>query len=95
MRWAPGTTGTTTLATVNPSVVLGPVLSRDFSDSVQVVQRLLSGLPRLGFSFVDVRDVADLHIRAMAAASAGGNGAGLREEPDRFRGGLGLAKLGP
>ena len=39
-------------------MVLGPVLSRDFSDSVQVVQRLLSGrmpgLPRLGFSFVDV-----------------------------------------
>jgi 4-hydroxyphenylpyruvate dioxygenase len=52
-------------------VVLGPVLGRDFSDSVQVVQRLLSGkvpgLPRLGFCFVDVRDVADLHIRAMTA----------------------------
>ncbi len=68
--------GTTTLATVNPSVVLGPVLGRDFSDSVQVVQRLLSGrmpgLPRLGFSFVDVRDVADLHIRAMTAPEAAG-----------------------
>ncbi|MCF8470241.1 MAG: NAD-dependent epimerase/dehydratase family protein [Reyranella sp.] len=71
------TTGApTTLATVNPSVVLGPVLSRDFSDSVQVVQRLLSGrvpgLPRLGFSFVDVRDVADLHVRAMTAPEAAG-----------------------
>ena len=70
------TTGATTLATVNPSVVLGPVLGRDFSDSVQVVQRLLSGrvpgLPRLGFSFVDVRDVADLHIRAMTAPEAAG-----------------------
>ena len=68
--------GGTTLATVNPSVVLGPVLSRDFSDSVQAVQRLLSGrvpgLPRLGFSFVDVRDVADLHIRAMTAPEAAG-----------------------
>lgn len=68
--------GTTTLATVNPSVVLGPVLGRDFSDSVQVVQRLLSGkvpgLPRLGFCFVDVRDVADLHIRAMTAPEATG-----------------------
>lgn len=68
--------GAATLATVNPSVVLGPVLSRDFSDSVQVVQRLLSGrmpgLPRLGFSFVDVRDVADLHIRAMTAPEAAG-----------------------
>lgn len=68
--------GTTTLATVNPSVVLGPVLGRDFSDSVQIVQRLLSGkvpgLPRLGFCFVDVRDVADLHIRAMTAPGAAG-----------------------
>jgi hypothetical protein len=66
--------GATTLATVNPSVVLGPVLSRDFSESVQVVERLLSGrvpgLPRLGFSIVDVRDVADLHIRAMTAPEA-------------------------
>jgi dihydroflavonol-4-reductase len=68
--------GATTLATVNPSLVLGPVLSGDFSDSVQVVQRLLSGrvpgLPRLGFSIVDVRDVADLHIRAMTAPEASG-----------------------
>lgn len=70
------TTAPTTLATVNPSLVLGPVLGRDFSDSVQLVQRLLSGkvpgLPRLGFSFVDVRDVADLHIRAMTAPEAAG-----------------------
>lgn len=68
--------GATTLATINPSVVLGPVLGRDFSDSVQVVQRLLAGkvpgLPRLGFCFVDVRDVADLHLRAMTAPEAAG-----------------------
>lgn len=68
--------GGTTLATVNPSMVVGPVLSRDFSASVQVVERLLSGkvpgLPRLGFSFVDVRDVADLHVRAMIAPEAAG-----------------------
>jgi len=68
--------GATTLATVNPSVVLGPVLSGDFSASVQLVERLLSGrvpgLPRLGFSIVDVRDVADLHIRAMTAPEAAG-----------------------
>jgi len=68
--------GATTLVTVNPSVVLGPVLSRDFSESVQLVERLLTGrvpgLPRLGFSIVDVRDVADLHIRAMTAPEAAG-----------------------
>jgi nucleoside-diphosphate-sugar epimerase len=68
--------GATTLATVNPSVVLGPVLSRDYSPSVELVERLLSGkvpgLPRLGFSIVDVRDVADLHIAAMIAPQAAG-----------------------
>ena len=66
----------TTFATVNPALVLGPVMSRDFSDSVQVVERLMTGrvpgLPRLGFNVVDVRDVADLHIRAMTAPEAGG-----------------------
>jgi nucleoside-diphosphate-sugar epimerase len=64
------------LATVNPSLVLGPVLSRDFSESIQVVERLMSGripgIPRLGFNIVDVRDVADLHIRAMTADQAAG-----------------------
>ena len=68
--------GATTFATVNPALVLGPVLGADFSDSVQVVQRLLSGkvpgLPRLGFNIVDVRDVADLHIRAMTDPAAAG-----------------------
>ncbi len=68
--------GPMTLATVNPALVLGPVLGRDFSDSVQVIQRLLSGkipgLPRLGFNIVDVRDVADLHLRAMTAPEAAG-----------------------
>lgn len=68
--------GTTTLATVNPSVVLGPVLSGDFSQSVELVERLLSGrvpaIPRLGFNIVDVRDVADLHVRVMTAPEAAG-----------------------
>jgi dihydroflavonol-4-reductase len=68
--------GATTLATVNPALVLAPVLSRDFSESIQVVQRLLSGkvpgIPRLGFNIVDARDVADLHMRAMTAPEAAG-----------------------
>jgi nucleoside-diphosphate-sugar epimerase len=68
--------GATTLVAINPSVVLGPVLSGDYSASVQVVERLLSGrvpgIPRLGFNVVDVRDVADLHILAMTAPEAAG-----------------------
>ncbi|HEX7947979.1 MAG TPA: NAD-dependent epimerase/dehydratase family protein [Phenylobacterium sp.] len=68
--------GKTTLATVNPALVLGPVISGDYSDSVQVVERIMTGripgLPRLGFNVVDVRDVADLHIRAMTDPAAAG-----------------------
>jgi dihydroflavonol-4-reductase len=63
------------LAIVNPGAIIGPVLSDDRSYSLQVIERLLNGIPaipRLGFVFVDVRDVADLHIRAMTAPDAGG-----------------------
>ncbi|MFL5295008.1 MAG: NAD-dependent epimerase/dehydratase family protein [Phenylobacterium sp.] len=68
--------GKTSLAVVNPTLVLGPLLDADASGSVQVVERLLSGrvpgVPRLGFNVVDVRDVADLHIRAMTDPKAAG-----------------------
>jgi nucleoside-diphosphate-sugar epimerase len=63
------------LAAVNPGAIVGPLLHRDPSFSLQTVQRLLKGtpgIPRIGFSFVDVRDVADLHIKAMLAPEAGG-----------------------
>jgi nucleoside-diphosphate-sugar epimerase len=64
------------LSVVNPVGVFGPVLGRDFSTSILVVQRLLDGaipgLPRICFGVVDVRDVADLHLRAMTHAGARG-----------------------
>jgi nucleoside-diphosphate-sugar epimerase len=63
------------LATVNPGAILGPALSDDLSYSLEVIERLLRGMPgvpRIGFSFVDVRDVADLHLRAMTAPEASG-----------------------
>ena len=63
------------LSVVNPGAIIGPVLNDDLSYSLQTVQRLLGGspgAPRLGFSLVDVRDVADLEIRAMTAPEAGG-----------------------
>ncbi len=63
------------LAVVNPGAIIGPVLNDDLSYSIQSIERLLKGMPgmpRLGFSFVDVRDVADLEIRAMTAPEAGG-----------------------
>jgi nucleoside-diphosphate-sugar epimerase len=63
------------LAAVNPTVIIGPLLSDDRSASLEVIERLLNGMPampRLGFGFVDVRDVADLEVRAMTSAEAGG-----------------------
>lgn len=68
--------GPTTLATILPSAVTGPILSADNLHSAQLVQRMLNGslprYPRLGFCVVDVRDVVDLHIRAMTAPQAAG-----------------------
>lgn len=62
--------------TINPAAVLGPVLGSDFSPSLEVIKKLmdgaLPGLPRLGFGIVDVRDVADLHVRAMTAPGMDG-----------------------
>lgn len=71
-----GQSGPTTLTTILPSAVTGPVLSTDNLHSLQLVQRMLNGslprYPRLGFCIADVRDVMDLHIRAMTAPQAAG-----------------------
>jgi dihydroflavonol-4-reductase len=63
------------LTTVHPVAVLGPVLGPDFSHSIRIVQRLMAGMPgcpKVNSGFVDVRDVADLHLRAMLDPSARG-----------------------
>jgi dihydroflavonol-4-reductase len=64
------------LVTINPSLVLGPVLGSDYSASIEVIKKLLDGsipaLPRFGFNVVDVRDIARLHVLAMTAPEAAG-----------------------
>ena len=64
------------LSVVNPVGVFGPVLGPDFSTSIELVKRLLDGampgLPRVAYGIVDVRDVADLHLRAMSDPAAAG-----------------------
>jgi dihydroflavonol-4-reductase len=64
------------LVTVQPGAIIGPLLGSDRSYSLQAVERMLTGkmpgLPRLGFSFIDVRDVAALEVGAMTAPEAGG-----------------------
>jgi nucleoside-diphosphate-sugar epimerase len=64
------------LSVINPVGVFGPVLGPDYSTSILIVQRLmvgaLPGSPQLYFGVVDVRDVADLHLRAMTHPAAKG-----------------------
>ncbi|HEY6579315.1 MAG TPA: hypothetical protein VIY09_08325, partial [Rhizomicrobium sp.] len=68
--------GALELSVVNPVAVFGPVFGPDYSTSILLVQRLMDGAmpgcPRLYFGVVDVRDVADLHIRAMTNQAAKG-----------------------
>jgi dihydroflavonol-4-reductase len=62
--------------TVNPSLVLGPLLAADFSTSLEAVKKLMDGsipgLPRLGFGIVDVRDVAAMHVQLLTEAGVDG-----------------------
>lgn len=74
--WIAAEGGSLEYVSVNPGLVLGPVLSGDFSPSLEAVKRVLEGaypaLPDFGFNLVDVRDVADLHVRALTAPNLAG-----------------------
>jgi dihydroflavonol-4-reductase len=74
--WVAAEGGGIEYCSINPSVVLGPVWSRDYSPSVAIVKWLLEGsvrgCPDIGFGVVDVRDVADLHVRALSAPGMAG-----------------------
>ena len=99
--WVAREGGAMEFCSICPSVVLGPVWSRDYSASVVIVKKLLDGslgaTPDIGFGIVDVRDVADLHVRALKAPNmagerfiASGRFMKLREVADVLR-----AELGP
>jgi nucleoside-diphosphate-sugar epimerase len=64
------------LSVVNPVGVFGPSLGPDISTSILIVKSMmdgdLPGSPKLYFGAVDVRDVADLHLRAMTQPAANG-----------------------
>lgn len=74
--WVAGHGAGMEFCSINPSAVLGPLLSDDYSTSIQFVQRLIDGsvpgMPRLGFAVVDVRDLADLHVRALTTPGLDG-----------------------
>jgi len=68
--------GALELSVINPVGGFGQVLGPDYSASILIVQRMMDGAmpgaPKLYFGIVDVRDVADLHIRAMTHPAAKG-----------------------
>ncbi|QGN53727.1 aldehyde reductase [Novosphingobium sp. Gsoil 351] len=86
-EWVAREGGGIEFCSVNPVAVLGPVLGDDFAASIEIAKQLLEGkipaLPDVGFCLVDVRDVADLHVRALIAPA------------DKVRNGRFIASAGP
>jgi len=68
--------GGTELTVINPTFILGPPLTEAAGSSMYLIKAMFSGemavAPRHRFGIADVRDVADLHVRAMAAPGAAG-----------------------
>jgi nucleoside-diphosphate-sugar epimerase len=68
--------GGTELVVANPTFILGPPLTAAAGSSMYLIKAMFSGemsvAPRHRFGIADVRDVADLHIRAMATPGAAG-----------------------
>ncbi|MEM6383861.1 MAG: aldehyde reductase [Pseudomonadota bacterium] len=64
------------LTTINPVLVAGPALDANYGTSLQVVERILSGKdpmqPRFGIPIVDVRDVAEMHVKALQTPESAG-----------------------
>lgn len=63
-------------ATVNPGLVVGPVLDRDIGATAELIQMFLRGkypgVPRLWYGVVDVRDVARMHRLALETPAPSG-----------------------
>jgi nucleoside-diphosphate-sugar epimerase len=68
--------GALDLTVINPVGIFGPSLGPDLSSGFELFKKLLDGsmkrVPNITMTIVDVRDVADLHIRAMTAPAAKG-----------------------
>ena len=68
--------GNLELSVINPVGIFGPQLGSTVTSSMQIIQRLMNGdlkaTPNMNFGIVDVRDVADAHLRAMELPEANG-----------------------
>ena len=73
--WLGAEGGALELSVVNPTGIFGPALAKETASSTEIVARLLRGMPacpQIHFAVVDVRDVAELHLRAMTNPAAKG-----------------------
>ena len=65
------------LTTIHPGAILGPALDEDASISLRMVSGLLEGstpaMPSNGFSVIDVRDVAAMHVASLQQPSSSGH----------------------
>ncbi|MGA2142039.1 MAG: aldehyde reductase [Brevinematales bacterium] len=64
--------GNLEFSTINPVAILGPSLGSHMSGSFHLFDGSMKVLPNMFLNIVDVRDVADLHIRAMTNPDAKG-----------------------
>lgn len=64
------------LIVINPAVVIGPSMTSVLNTSNGIISALLGGIypgiVSIGFPLVDVRDVAEAHVRAMTTPTASG-----------------------
>ncbi len=67
--WELADTHNLQLTTINPSVVVGAPLDKNFGSSISIIERLINRkdpvLPKLTFAYVDVKDVAHMHVAAL------------------------------
>lgn len=72
--WAYAKSSGLELTTIHPGAIIGPALDKDASVSVGMVSGLLQNatpaLPSNGYSIIDVRDVADMHVAALEKPEA-------------------------
>ncbi|GMI65959.1 hypothetical protein like AT5G19440 [Hibiscus trionum] len=63
------------IVTINPGLVIGPLLQPTLNTSVELISKLINGpetFPNASYNLIDVRDVANAHVLAFENPSACG-----------------------
>lgn len=75
-EWAEENDWKQKLVAINPGFVLGPALDENIGTSLTVIKLIMNGaypaVPPVSFPVVDVRDLAELHVRAMTSDNTTG-----------------------